>query len=172
MVAVVGDADRLSLVLIRDDCQNRPEDFLARDGHGVVDTREHRRLNIVALGQSCRTPGAASGNRRAVLDAGRNQRLDLVPLHFRHDRPDFGVGGVGIADLHLLSGGLGKRGCFCEFRRRHQHAARRVARLAGIAHQGLHALGHSAGKIGVVEDDVGRLAAQFLTDTLDGRMPP
>lgn len=54
-------------------------------------------------------------------------------------------------------------------RRGHEHARRRVARLAAIAEARIDASRHSRFEIGVVEQDVRRLAAQFLVNALDGR---
>ena len=50
----------------------------------------------------------------------------------------------------------------------HQHAGRRVAGLAAVAEAALHALRHRRLEIGVRQHDVGRLAAEFLGDALDG----
>src|SRR3546814_3931821 len=44
-VGVVGDRDRIVDVVVADDHQHRPEDFLARDPHLVADVGEHRRLD-------------------------------------------------------------------------------------------------------------------------------
>ncbi len=51
----------------------------------------------------------------------------------------------------------------------HQHARRRVAGLAGVLEHVPRTRCHGLLEIGVVEDDVGRLAAQLLRDALDGR---
>ena len=51
---------------------------------------------------------------------------------------------------------------------RDQHAGGCVAGLAGVAEATLHAFAHSGFQIGIFQDDVGRLAAQFLGHALDG----
>ena len=52
-------------------------------------------------------------------------------------------------------------------RRRDQHARRRVARLPRVGETALHTLGNSDLKVSVFQQDIRRLAAQFLSHTLD-----
>src|SRR5205807_3449380 len=49
--ALVGDADRVVVVLERDHDEHRAEDLLLGDRHRVVDVGEQRRLDEVALRQ-------------------------------------------------------------------------------------------------------------------------
>ena len=51
VVAVVGDPDRVLLVVVRDHDDDGAEDLLLRDGHVVADVRQQRRLDEPALGQ-------------------------------------------------------------------------------------------------------------------------
>ena len=51
---------------------------------------------------------------------------------------------------------------------RHQHAGGGVAGLACVAEAAFHALADCSFQIGVFQDDVGGLAAQFLGHALDG----
>ena len=52
---------------------------------------------------------------------------------------------------------------------RHDHAGRRAAGLADVAHAGRHRGRYGACEIRIGQDDVGRLAAEFLGHALDGR---
>ena len=63
---VVGDADRLVLVVERQHRQDRPEDLLLGDAHVGRDVDEDRRLDVVAAGDRDLTAGRhrAPGARR------------------------------------------------------------------------------------------------------------
>ena len=149
--------------------EHRPEDLLARDRHVVGDVGEDGRADIEALVDALGQARTAGDQRRAFVDALLDQRLDLVPLAAVDDRADGGALGAGIAGLGLVGDALGDRRHFLHLRQRHDHARRRVAGLAGVVEHVHHAAGHRLGEVGVVEDDVRRLAAEFLADALDGR---
>src|SRR5260221_13611677 len=75
VVAVVRDADRVRLVLIRNDGQDGAEDFLAGDAHRRVDASEHGGSNVPA-------PLPARGLGTARHDLGALVLPDLdVALH-------------------------------------------------------------------------------------------
>src|SRR6185436_2137174 len=62
---VVGDPDRVRLVLVGDDAVDRAEDLFLGDAHGVVDVREYRLLDVPAdrvVGRDA----AAEGHGRAL----------------------------------------------------------------------------------------------------------
>ena len=62
VAAVVGDAHRVVVVVEGDHHEHRPEDLLLGDGHGVVDVGEQRRLDEAALVE-VRGPAAADDQR-------------------------------------------------------------------------------------------------------------
>src|SRR6202043_1999849 len=66
---VVGDLDRLLDGLESDGRQHRPENLLARDGHGRLHPLEHRRLDEVAAAVLAH-PAAADADAGAVAPAG------------------------------------------------------------------------------------------------------
>src|SRR6185369_16130849 len=98
VVAVVGERDRLRLVVERDRRDDRSEDLLARDRHVVPRVREERLLDVEALREIRRTLAAAC-QRRAFLDTRRDELLDAAALHRGHERPDDGPLLARIADL-------------------------------------------------------------------------
>ena len=71
--------------------------------------------------------------------------------------PHLDLGGRRCGDLHRL---VVDRGL-------DQHAGRRIARLAGVAHAVQHTALDRLLHIHIGKDDVGRLAAEFLRDALD-----
>jgi len=83
-----------------DHAEHGPEDFLNGDGHVVADVGENGRLHIVAAVESVRTAEAAGDERRAFIDAGLDEALDLVPLRFGDDRAD-GPCRPGVLHLHF-----------------------------------------------------------------------
>ena len=93
--------------------------------------------------------------------------LDLVPLRLRHNRAHVAIGGR--TDFQFVRRRLGDADHLGHACLRHQHARRRVARLAGIAHAGLHAGRDRLLEIRVIEQNVRRLAAELLANALDRR---
>src|SRR5262245_49571141 len=67
--AVIGDLDRVLLVLVRDHHEDGTEDLLLRDRHGVVDVDEQRRLDPEARVAPGRRVGAADEQLGALVDA-------------------------------------------------------------------------------------------------------
>ena len=160
---VIGDLDRLLFAVELHDRQNRPKDFLARDGHvgGHVckDGGFDKEPAVQAVGPS----GAARNQTRAFVDALLDQVLNLVELRFI----DHG------ADMTPIFGGRTngnlRRHSACFFDgfvidiRLHQHTAGGVTRLASVVHHVQHAAFDSL-VIRIVEDDVRAFATQFKVD--------
>src|SRR3546814_20755881 len=84
-VGVVGDRDRIVDVVVADDHQHRPEDFLERDPHLVADVGEPRRLVVVALAEAVRTITATGSQPGAFFDADVEVALDHVQLVLQHN---------------------------------------------------------------------------------------
>jgi hypothetical protein len=99
VVGIVGDLDRVVLVLVRvlDDRQHRAEDLLLGDRRLVVHVGEDRGLNEPAAVKP-RGPTAAGDQPRAVADALGDVPLDPVPLSLGDQRPDQRRGVEGVAD--------------------------------------------------------------------------
>src|SRR3546814_16892871 len=85
---MVGDADRILVVLVRNDRDDGAENLLARDRHVVADVREQRRLDEIAYLDAIGAPGAAGLQRGAFLDPLGDQPLHLLPLRLVDERPD------------------------------------------------------------------------------------
>src|SRR5438552_8297617 len=97
VIGIVGDADRIALVLVRDQRQHGAEDLFAGDAHAVVDVDEQRRLDVPALPLTVRT-SAATGDLRALLLAGADVALDAIALP-RGDQRAAERGGIhGVTD--------------------------------------------------------------------------
>ena len=131
--------------------------------------REHGRLHVVAGLEPLGLSGTADLELGALADALLDELLDAAVLRGRHDRPDVAARLAGIADDDVLGRrGRDRRG-LVHPGRGNEHAGRRVARLTRVrAHPGHVARDHGL-EVGVVEDDVGRLAAELLRDALHRR---
>src|SRR5262249_52717273 len=151
---VVGDLDRLVLVLVVDDGEHRAEDLLAGDGHVVADVGEDRGPDEVALLDALGPTGAAGHELRALFHALLDEALHLLELRLAGERADVDTVGRGVTDDHRLGGVLGGRDGLGHLRPRDQHARRRVARLAGVEDAALHARHDGRRDVGVVQDDV------------------
>ncbi len=86
VLGVVADIDSLIDRVVAEDGQDGPEDLFFGDGHVIGDVRKDGGLHIVALVQTLRPASAADDQRRALVDAGLDQLLDLVELHLGDDR--------------------------------------------------------------------------------------
>ncbi len=138
---VVGDGDGFVVILISEDTKHRAEDFLTRDGHIVGHVGKDGGLDVVACFQPFGLAGAARDQRRAFADTGLDQRLNLVPLRLADDGADGGVA-LRIAGDHAFGSFLCRRLGLIHPPGGHEHAARRGAGLARIAHHGGGALRH------------------------------
>ena len=163
---VIGEANSFFFRLIRQDRKHRAEDFFPRDGHVVGDIRKHGRLDIIAAVQPFGTAGAASDEGCTFLDPLLDEVLDAVVLRFADHRTQHGAFGERIADLHLFRRGLGDGRSLVMLRARHEHAAGRVAGLARIGEHVHHATGNRLLQVGIVQNDIGGFAAQFLGHAL------
>jgi hypothetical protein len=88
VLGVVGHGDGMLLVLEGQDRQDRAEDLLAVDRHLGRHVGEDRGADVEPPVQVPRPPGAAGHQPRALVDAGLDQRLDLVELRLADGGPD------------------------------------------------------------------------------------
>lgn len=103
----------------------------------------------------------------SVIDTGLDH--DLHPLGTIGDRPHVRQRIKRGADPDGARSGTCKSFHFAEPMSGHEHARRRTARLADIAHAGEHALRDRLGEVCVVEQNVRRLAAELLNHAFHGR---
>src|SRR5262249_46700716 len=87
VVAVVGDADRLRLIRIGDDAQNRAEYLLAGDAHLRVHVGEHGGRDVPAAFPA-RGMGAPGDDLRPLVLPDRDVVLHPVLLPPRDQRPN------------------------------------------------------------------------------------
>src|SRR3546814_9173112 len=79
---MVGDADRILVVLVRNDRDDGAENLLARDRHVVADVREQRRLDEIAYLDAIGAPGAAGLQRGARSDEHTSALQSLMRLSY------------------------------------------------------------------------------------------
>ena len=129
---------------------------------------KHRGTDIETAVQPIGSPRAPCRDGRTFGDAGCDQRLDLVELSAGDDRTDVRVGG-GIAGSN--------RGChrveaFAYFVHPvggDEHPRRRIAGLPGVGDKRAKPGFSCGGDIGIGQDDIRRLTAEFLMNALDRR---
>ena len=113
-------------------------------------------------------PGPPATKVAPSSNAHVDQALHLLELRLAGQRSDADSIRERITDF----GGLGRQpGCHHDLSHlgaRNQHAGRCVAGLAGVAEAFLHALRDCILEVGVIQKNVGRLAAEFLRDPLHG----
>src|SRR5476649_827581 len=78
---VVGDADRLFFIVVRQNAQDGPEDLFASNDHVVCHVRENRRPDEVSLCKASRPARAADYDFRPRGDALRDEDLDAIELN-------------------------------------------------------------------------------------------
>src|SRR6266851_4701555 len=105
---VIGDRDRLRLVLIGKHAQHRAENLFPGDRHIVVDVREDGRLHEITA-EAVGMAFATGDNGCARLDAKPDVALNPLVLSLTDHRPDRRVRITRRARLDLPEGGLGLR---------------------------------------------------------------
>src|SRR5580692_9405159 len=163
---VVGDRDGLFLRVVGDDREDRTEDLFLGDGHVVANVTENRGSDVVTLLQSLRRLDATAEEPRAFVDALRDVvanalllgRTDEWPQHARAGDRVGGREPFGRCDREVLDLG--------ESRTRHHHARQRRTGLTGVHVGREDTAADGRREVRVVEDDVGRLAAQLEGDAL------
>src|SRR6202044_2354950 len=169
VLAVVGDADGVLVILVRDDGEHRPEYLLASDSHVVGDIDETGRLHEKAAAL-IGTNMAAGEEPRSFLLAELDVAHHAIQLTLGDDRPHYLRG---IVETPPLGGVSGVAFLQCCNRlliplARYQEARRDGAALAGVKTD--HGAHDAHGKIGcIVEDNRGRFAAELQKDPLEGR---
>ena len=175
VVGVVGDGHSVVLVGVADDRQHRTENFLPGDGHGVRHVGEHGGTHVVAvlvaLGQVVGLASSAGDQSGALVNPSLDVALDAFPLGLRYQRTQPGAFGLGWAHHLGIGCCCGQLGGLVNPVSRDQEAGECRAGLAGVEVAGAHSLGNGGREVGIVKDDVGRLAAQLLVDAgdIDGR---
>ncbi|AET93056.1 hypothetical protein BYI23_C009100 [Burkholderia sp. YI23] len=166
---VVRNSDRFFFVAIRHDREHGTKDFLARDRHRRRHAGEHGGLHVIAAFESIGTSFAARHQCRALLDADADQLLHAPVLHFADDGTHRRGGIAGGTHAMLPRRAQRNRHRFIVAGCGHEHARRRIARLTAVTEARVHARRYRDVEIGIVEQDVGRFAAQFLMHALDRR---
>lgn len=162
---VVGQLQRLGLVLERDQARHRAEDLLLGDAHAVVHIGEHRGLDELPLGQvrrQARRALQATGHQaRTFLDADANVAGDLVVVLLGDHRADLGFRVGRVADDQAPGTG----GELADEARVHalldEDAAAGGAALAVERKDGEQRGVQGTVQIGIFKDQHRRLAAQF-----------
>ncbi len=160
----VGQCDGLVLGVEGLDGEDRAEDLLLDHAGVVRQAREDRGLVVVAAVQV--EPLAAARDAGALLAGQFDVLLDLpevpLPRHRSHD----GLGGAGVADRDAGNGvgedvqqGAVHRAC-------HQQPRATHAELPGVEDESLDDRADRLLQVGVLEDDVGGVAADSMVTGL------
>src|SRR5216683_4740879 len=164
VVGVVALKNRVVFIRERDRCADRAENLLARDPHLIVDAGEQRRVDEVALTGSRLAAGRHLG---ALLLANVEITLDSIELLARNQRSDRALLIEGIAHGDALAE-------ICQLTHHlvvlvalHENPRARAAYLTRIEEHAHHRGGHGLIEVGVRENDIRRLAAEFQRNLLE-----
>src|ERR1700730_899662 len=165
--AVVGDPDRVFLVVERDDAQHRPEDLLLSNGHGVVDIGEKRWPYVISLVETGGRTGAADQRRRTLVHALLDVARHPLELPFGDQWAAQRSGILRVATRYVFVDALEDRHTFFVAGPRQQHPGRVGTTLAGV-HARRYADRARQPEVGIFEDDGGGLAAELQEQPLHG----
>ena len=163
---IIGDLNGIGLGVVGDDGQYRAEDLFLCDRHVVRDVHKHCRLHEEATFEPIRVTFAADQHFGALFDALTDVRLDAVVLSLRRRWPDTCLwirrvaGGKGAHRLDDRALGFFKPVAW------HEQARSGGAGLATVHERDAERQRNRLVEICVVEQNVGRLAAQLERDAL------
>ena len=161
---VIGDLDRFTDAVIRDDRQHRPENLFLRDRHRRRDLGEHRRSGEKAARHTIRSIRTAADELGAFLQADTDHLLHTVELGAVRDRAVCCLLIARIANDELCDCRSGQRLDVGELAAWHDHPRRRAAGLADVTKGRGDTRRNGFRQIGIGQDNVRRLAAEFLCD--------
>ena len=159
-LGVVGERERLVVVLRADHARDRAEDLLAVDAHRVRRLGEERGRQVVAVGRALQ-PLAADDELRALALADLEVLQVLLELALVDDRPDVGAGEQRVVDAQRRELVGHRRDEAVVDAVGDDEARRRRAALAGREERALHGDVHRGRQVGVVEHDQRVLAAHL-----------
>src|ERR1700722_15205947 len=169
VLRVVGDLDRLFRVVESDHREDWPEHFLLRDAHFGFDPREDRRLDKPSFAALWTRAFGAAENARGALAFGDFDVVEhLLELRPGRDRTDLSRVEKRVAH----AGGLAQCNELVDelvVDRTMDQRAR--AGDAGLAGRGENARDNALDGVvdhGVLEDDIGRFAAELQRHRFDG----
>ena len=166
VLGIVGNGDRLRLVLIRDDAQHRAENLVAGNGHPIVHAGKQRRTHKPAVPRAFRSPFAARQQARPFFDSFADIALHPQPLLFADHRADVCRAVARVAGFHCRHG-LRQRGFDLRLARvRHQNARPGHARLPAVHKPGLDHQRDRPREIHIIQQDRRRFTAQLQRDAL------
>src|ERR1700683_4977571 len=163
---VIGDFNGLGFRLVRQYRQYRSENFFLRDTHHAGDVGEHGGLDEIPTFKSLGMTFAADDELRAFLDPRLDVLLHALVLLCAGQWAEGDVLVPRIAHFYFFDGRLGQPLHFVEAVFRHDQTRGRNAGLPVIQVAGVGGHRGRQGEIGVVQDDVGRLAPEFQRQAL------
>ncbi len=165
---VIPDGDGLVLGHEALDRQHRPEDLILGDAHRARHVGEDGRTVVEAGLQLGLVRPAATGDQPGtVRDRARDVCLDLGPVLGRDERPGLGRVVRSVAQPYPLRAGSHLRDEPVVDRVLDDGPRPRRADLAGVGEGRGQGVVHDGLEVGVVEDDVGALAAHLERDLLE-----
>ena len=151
------------------DRQHRAEDLLLGDRHVRVDVGEHGRADEVAALEALGRLGAAGDQARALLDALLDVAAHALALGVGDERAEPGRVVERVAEREARPPPAASASASASRCARDQHPGQRGAGLAGVEEALGDAVPDRLVEVGVVEDHVGRLAAELQRHPLDRR---
>src|ERR1700728_1053884 len=169
VAAVVGDPHGVIVVFVGEHREHGTEDLLLGDRHRVVDIDKQRWLDVPALRQMRRwaTTEYQLGALFYSLSDVAEHSLSLLGAD---QRPHHHLSALWVAVGHHGHGLSDELDPLVVSRAWKEHPRLHRAALAGVCADS-HSARDDGRKVGIVEDDHGRLAAQLEEDPLEGRSP-
>src|SRR5579862_8182702 len=163
---VIGDFNSFGFRLVRQYRQDRSENLFLRDPHVACDVGEHGGFDEISILKPGRMTFPADNEFRAFLDARLDVFLNALILLYAGQGAESHILVSWIADLDLFDGRSHQSLHFAQPVFRHDQARSRDAGLTVVQVTGCDCHRDGSGEIGVVQNDVRRLAAEFQRQAL------
>src|SRR5215469_18643204 len=144
---IVRDPDRVFIIQIADDGENRSKDLLTGNRHVIANAGKDGGLDEIAAAKPLRTANSACGQLCTFIHPALDEVLYFLKLCFVRERPQFRVVSQWVPDLCGVGDKPGGIRRILHPGLRNQQTSRSIARLPGVPKAGLGTACHRLAQV-------------------------
>src|SRR5579863_216927 len=169
VLSIVRYPDRILFVLVGDDREDGPENLFPGDCHIILHIDKYRGFDEITRLEAGRMSFASDKHLCTFFNTLANVGLHTLILLLVHHWSDGGFWVGRIADWKCARGGQDRPCDFLEATRRHEEPGPSDASLTAVQEPDDERIRDGLLEIGIIKQNVGRLAAQLERDALHRR---